>query len=421
MASPQRLLLVGATVLASTGCLFPDYTFDEKGGGGSGATTSSTGGQPSGGGGAGGSTTSTGGMPNGGNGGTGGGPIVEDCFTPGDEDANGSADCGDPACGVDLECVDPIPVGWGTFGYAAVFHGSMGQDPACPDGTTMEVYGGNDGLTNTTATCSACGCGTPAWTDCEFLSGDIATGGSDYDPVKPGIQPIRVRDAACGVGATNFITLTVPSAWDGTCTTGADEAPPGLTNCPGGVCNQSVEVAAAKPTGGTCNTTGGAPTGPTPTWTQAVKACRAETGLTGCSGGQTCVPRPATPYVDRICIGKAGDQTCPGVFTDKVTSFGAIDDSRDCTACSCNAATGGSCKLTVGVYADNLTDTCATQDTTIESGKCSTLTSNPRVKGRNATLMTAPAGGSCTVAGGGTPTGAVAAASETTFCCLPPE
>ncbi len=405
-----RALATGCLVVGLGGCLFPEYTFDEpqggnpSGGNGAGTTTlqgaGGTGGSPGVGG--------MGGTPD--IGGMGGGAPVEDCLTAGDEDNDGMADCADSDCEPDLECADAIPVGWGGFGYVALFRGSPLADPACPEGALLAVHSGNDNLQNATAQCSACDCDDPVWGGCEL---------TDFNPVGAvGLQGLRARDLACGLSAMNFDDLTVPAAWDGSCN-GPDFAPGGGT-CPGTSCNQAVEAQVAKPTSGTCGALGGEPSGGDPSWGEGVKACKAATGLQGCSGGQVCVPRPPAPFEPRSCIAKAGDNACPaGAFSLKSVSYGDYQDTRDCSECSCNAATGGTCKLTISLFSDVPLNTCNIPLAMVESGACVNLPSNPRVSSRTSAVTQAPAGGSCSVSGGGVASGGVTPIDPTTFCCLP--
>lgn len=405
MAFVPRSGLLAASLLAS-GCLFPEYTFDEaEPSGGSGGGGANTGGEAVGAGGVGGQ----GGDGAGGSGGSGGAPPVEDCFTAGDEDGNGDADCADPACAPDLECVDAIPVGWGTFGYTALFMGAV-SDPACPAGAATEVYTGHADLQNQDAECSACSCGTPTGQGCELAN--------DFDPVKSGIQPFYARDVACNVAnATNQTTLTVPAGWDLVTCSGLDVAAGGGA-CPGPNCNRSVRAQTAVVTPGTCQPSGGEPTGGEPSWNQNVKSCRVDAGLGGCEPTKTCVIKPNAPFEERICIGKAGDQTCPSGYTLRNEAFADFDDTRDCSECSCGASTGGSCKITIQLASDAGSG-CTMPLATVETGQCTDLVGNPRISGRTAAITTPPSGGSCAVTGGGVPSGSVTPVGQTTFCCLP--
>lgn len=405
MSSPRFAIGAALAALTVTGCLFPEYTFDEQpGGAGQGAGGAAGAGPTTGGrGGAGGS---------GGLGGQGGMPPSEDCFVAGDEDGDELSDCADPDCAPDVECVDAIPVGWGSLGYVALFHGTPGLDPACPAGASTSTYAGHANLTNTSASCSACGCDAPVWASCEL---------TDHDAIGAGLQGLFTRNVPCATMVAGGITeLTVPSGWNGMCS--ALNTAPGGQTCgmspdPVGGCNTSVSSQAAKPVNGTCSPNGGQPNGGTPTWLEDTKACKADAGLGGCSGGQSCVPRPTTPYEGRVCVAKAGDQACPTGFDQKTLSFADFDDTRDCTPCSCDAATGGTCKITTTLYG---TAGCGgTALATVESGKCADLSMNPTVAGRSSTITTPPAGGNCGSSGGGVATGSVTTVDPTTFCCLP--
>jgi hypothetical protein len=396
-----RAPLAGALVLVTvSGCLFPEYTFDEPEptGGGGAATSSITSSAM---------LSSTSGSVSGG-GGEGGAPPVEDCYAPGDEDSDALADCADPDCDEDLECVSPVPVGWGTLGHVALFRGAAGSDPACPAGTDAGVYTGNASLEAVTAACTACGCATPGWTSCELFT--------DLDMTKAGFQGLYAGDQTCPNPFMGGVTLTTPQPWAlGTCSV-IDQSP-GSQSCPGGACNTAVRASIARPAGGTCVPTGGAPVLTTPAWQEGTKACGVTEGLGGCTAPETCVPRPSFPYEPRICIARAGDHACPaGDFSLKTSSYGGFDDTRDCSTCTCGAGTGGTCALSIELFQDT---TCTSSIGVVTSNGCTDLAGNPTVAGRRASLLTAPAGGSCPVTGGGVPSGGVAESDPTTFCCLP--
>ena len=108
----SRALHVGALLpLGLTACLFPDYTFTP---------------------GAGGATASSSVVSSSSSGGAGGAGPTEDCFNGIDDDADGLADCADPDCAPATECVGPIPVGWGTFGYVVLAETDPTAKPVCP-------------------------------------------------------------------------------------------------------------------------------------------------------------------------------------------------------------------------------------------------------------------------------------------------
>jgi hypothetical protein len=398
-------------LLTPAGCFFPDYTFDESATTSSNSSSSSdTGGNGVGAGGAGGAGgVSAGGS--GGEGGSGGAPLVEDCFAPGDEDGNGTADCADPACDVDLECVDPIPVGWGGLGLVALFDGGVAVERLCPDGGDP-VYSGRFGLNQGAPTCTPCTCGQPSWSDCRF--------NIDLDEGQDGRQPLRVQDVPCGQMPTNSAELTIPEAWELGCT--ATDVELGSGACPGMDCNLSIVVGTAGPGSGTCTPSGGVPIAVEPTWSRAVEACATTEGLKGCGTGELCAPRQPAPFEGRVCISKGGDQTCPAAgYTEKHVAFGEVFDGRSCSACTCEAAVGGSCTLSVNLYdpADGL---CSAPVATVEADPvlgCVELPASVSVGHLAGSVSAAPSGGACTP-GQAVGDGAFEPAEPTTFCCLPP-
>lgn len=46
-----------------------------------------------------------------------------------------------------------------------------------------------------------------------------------------------------------------------------------------------------------------------------------------------------------------GDQVCPAGWDDRHLLYGEVVDSRECSACSCGAPTGGTCKVKWRTYA----------------------------------------------------------------------
>ncbi len=400
-----------SVLLLGSGCLFPEYTFDDVTGG---ASTTGTAGAP-GAGGTGGSNPGGGGTggvgATGGSGGSGGMAPTEDCFTAGDEDGDSLADCADSDCAVDLECVPAIPVGWGGFGRVALYTGTASTDPACPDGTTSQVHLGSGDLINTAATCSSCSCGAPAWGGCEL---------DDYTVGTTGLQGVRTRNVACStMTATALTDLSIPDPWNGSCS--ALNTAPGGQTCgmmPSGGCNTSIQANVARPIDGTCLEGGGVPNGGIPTFTNARKAC-ASTNLNGCEGSEQCVARFAPPFEERVCIGKVGDVVCPAGFPERTVSYGDVSDTRACSGCSCGAGTGGTCKLTVSLFTDAACASPVGGMPTVESGACTDLPGNPTIAGKTAAVTQAPAGGSCAVVpGGAIPSGTVTPTDPTTFCCL---
>jgi len=391
-----RALPLGALLGASfTGCFFPDYTFPGGGGGATSTVTSTTG-----------TTSSTGG--------SGGSAPKEDCFNGIDDDADGLADCADPDCAPDTECVGPIPVGWGTFGYVVLAEGDPNAQPTCPSYAVTSKYTGNNNLLGGSWSCDKCKCDPPTGQACDL---------TDLNSVKAGVQPFQIRDVPCATqNATTIREVSVPNApWDLMCFAGAPvDSIPGNQVCPGGACNQSVTSLVPTVSGGSCMPNGGAPVLTTPTWEVGATVCGDIAQMSGCSGTDKCMPKPSAPFSGRVCVGKAGDQTCPaGPFTKKHLYYGSFDDTRGCDMCHCNGPVGGACTLQITLYSDNACTT-GLEVKTFNAGSCGDLSGNPTVGGRQATMTQAPAGGACSpTVLNPAKTGGVTEGSPTTFCCLP--
>lgn len=395
----RRLIALAALSAASmllgpSACLFPNYTFDLGATGGSGGSPSS-------------SSSSSSGM-----GGTGGTPPpVEDCLNGVDDNDDGKVDCEDPQCQVDYECVDPVPTGWGSPGYVALYEGAFGQTaPDCPDDMPAQVYTGNATLNAQQAICSACSCSAPTGQDCQLTK--------DLNPAQ-GLQPMQVSNMPCGMSATQLTALTVPDPpWGGACY--HDEVLPGGQLCNNQPCNTSVQSSVPTISGGKCDPTGGVATRPPVKWVTQAAACHGTREGKGCSGAQICMPKPQNPFKPHVCVEKPGDVDCPvgTPFQFKNVYYTDVDDTRDCTACSCGAASGGSCEITISLWGDTTIGVCTTPVASFKAGQCTNLTGNPDIHGRTDQVTKAPTGGSCQPAGASNPTGQVTEKNPTTFCCL---
>lgn len=374
-------LSAAAAIAAPAGCLFPEYTFNEP--------------EP---------PTSTGNAT---------GTNPENCTNGVDDDADGNADCADPKCNT-YTCVPEIPAGWS--GYFALYDGLPAGDPGCPadfPSTTTPAFLGNDGLTAMDATC-ACECEPPTWQGCAPLDSVV----------------METADTACGQASFCSGDLAIPAAWDGTCF-GTNFYQGGQLTCgpdvvmtmscaqnTGDPCNVSVRATGVAALNGSCQATPTV-TKPDLVWERFGRACGdAPTTGGGCNVGQVCLPRMETPYESGVCIMMAGDNACPaGAFTEKHVFFDDVMDTRDCTACTCGVASGGSCPTTINIYSDTAPG-CMNLIASFPAGECFDLVGNPTIAARAATAPGAPTGGSCLPS---TPaaTGTVMPTSPTTFCCIP--
>jgi hypothetical protein len=379
-------LLFGLALSVATAagaCLYPsDYTFDEL------ATTG-----PGGAGGAGGAggSASTAGM-------------VEDCLNGLDDDGDKTIDCADSDCAEqDFQCVTTAPVGW--TGYFALHTGVSGSLPECPSQFPTTIpYTGSSGLVAFQASCAPCSCGSVEGEACDLPN------------------MVTVFEKTCGNAgqAVSPNNLSVPAAWDGSCYA-VGNAPGGQVNCGGNMnekCNTSVRADAPAVTVGSCQASGGEATIEPVSWMVAGKACGNAPIGGGCAASQVCQPTPPKDmWKPGLCIYKDGEQNaCPGEpFTEKHVFYGDADDTRACSACSCDAPKGGKCTATIKVHTSaNCTDA---SPTTFQAGSCGTLpAANNAVFGREATNITVTPG-TCAPKGGAA-TGSVVPVNATTFCCI---
>jgi hypothetical protein len=406
---PRRIVLPAALIavavlVAPAACFFPSYTFDlptttssSSSGGGATSSTSTT------------TTTTTTTTSSGG--GTGGVPCPV-------------ADCSDPTCLSDYECVDEIPAGWAVPGYVALYEGAAGQSvPDCTAAQPTPEYTGNGGLDFLPANCTPCGCGGASGQDCQLTV--------DLDSSKAGLQPVQVLNTPCHVSAGANTSLTVPVPWGGVCY--FDETLPGGQICPGtpsGPCNSSVQSDPATVTGGTCAATGGTVASvPVPTWDVNVKACGGTTPGKGCPSGQFCVPKPPSPFNGHVCLEQPGEVACPtgSSFSNQVVYYGNSHDTRGCTGCSCGPPSSGSCEITITLYGDTTPGTCLTQVAQFVAGGtsgCANIVdsnnnfTNPPIYGRTDAITKPPSGSTCAPLIATMPDGDVTATAPTTFCCI---
>jgi hypothetical protein len=72
-------------------------------------------------------------------------------------------------------------------------------------------------------------------------------------------------------------------------------------------------------------------------------ACASDKPAPSCAD-QTGACIPGGPSFS-ACLMKEGDLACPAGWNDRHLLYGEIVDSRECSACSCDAPTGGTCKV----------------------------------------------------------------------------
>jgi hypothetical protein len=127
-----------------------------------------------------------------------------------------------------------------------------------------------------------------------------------------------------------------------------------------------------------------------------------------CEGGGTCIPD--IPHPMGICIMRDGDEACPAEYPTKETWYREIDDTRECSQCTCEAAF--SCGGTVDLFpeADCAGEALGTLDldtctpTTFMAGEMPSVQFTPELTGE------------CTPVGGEA-SGDAVPSEPVTVCC----
>ncbi len=310
--------------------------------------------------------------------------------TGGDDSGHDNPPVGDaepppPHCGGQFACTPRIPAGW--TGPLELYAGP--KAPAvCSAHFLGPSYAGSADLIAPGASCS-CQCGAPQNVRCSVPT--VSFYGSPM------------------CGATNSPCATVdlsPSA----CTSVDKSA-----NCLFTLSGLSMSAPASRAVGGSC---GSLPASAVAiaTWGTNARACISGTApvQADCLAGEVCAPSPGMPYSAALCVSHAGDVACP--TTDYVTRqvfYGAVDDTRGCSACSCGGVTGASCAASFDVYASMSTGTCGGSKITYQAP----VSCAPVQQPASFLLTLSPSAGSCIASSNG-PIGSATPTRPTTMCCL---
>ena len=300
----------------------------------------------------------------------------ERCDNDLDDDGDNHVDCADDDCS-EVTCVSQAPRGW--HGPVAMRRDAAGGD--CGEmfsQTALDVGAEPDGPT----TCSACTCSGGATGCAAFV--DFGTG----------------TNAQCAA----------PS-----CTTSINQScseimPP----CIAGQSSAFLQTKLPQATG-SCTPSEIEMTGPAASWKLRAKACSANSFRRGgCKTGQVCLPSdPGPAFEARYCIWQDGQNDCPGAtFTDKRTYFRELNDTRSCSACSCN---GPNCRYSWNVFNDGDTS-CSTPLLQLDrADQCVQV--NP-ANDRLRVGASIDGDGTC-AASGGQAQGSVTGSKAVTVCCEP--
>ncbi|MEZ4300395.1 MAG: hypothetical protein R3B70_35950 [Polyangiaceae bacterium] len=307
-------------------------------------------------------------------------------------------------------CVEEAPDGW--MGPNLYWIGLPEDNPGCPPQAKLSGTQLWADLAPVPHTCPTCTCG-PSKTTC-------------VPPTEWTIAAAKCADAA-NAPAISFDVAA--STWSGTCN--PDNALEKGAMCGGVLCAQSVTVAAPKAKGAPCQPmaqgelTGDGPPWP---WGKVAQECLV-TPTESCPGGDgtgddsseglVCVPVPGDllACVSYFHRGAEGEVECPAFYNERHEMFEDARDERACSPCSCRAPEGGTCAMTLGVFADSACSSYVAGGVVFSDDEqaCHDLPSGIALAGKvaepNATFP-----GSCPPSGG-KPIGAVEPVDRVTLCC----
>jgi hypothetical protein len=242
----------------------------------------------------------------------------ENCVNGLDDDCNGLTDCEDPACtSQGYACVGAPPSTWTVAPFNAT------SRPGCPAALPAQDNVDVDPLNLAGVSTCGCNCAVAGAPSC--VAGDIVTR----------YGPDNTCDGEGGAGTP----VNYPTA-DGGCTA------QGLFVAP------FVFAEGPPPSGGSC-TPEGSVIVPSTGATQG-QLCGGETMFgAGCGAAQVCALVPSG-YTS--CILHEGQVSCPSGVYSTPHFVGTLDDTRGCTACTCNTPTG---ECTPGTWAFFANPNCA--------------------------------------------------------------
>ena len=251
-------------------------------------------------------------------------PLPPKCFDGG---ADGGVSSLCPGGGA---CVDEAPGDWGF----AAFFSDWGELSSCTDDAPILAFEGTPAPPP--PFCGECSCDEPE--------------GTCRHPETWTVSSAACNDPGGGV-KTNF---DPPTNWDGTCN--QDKAMPSATLCGGVPCVRSITISPPVIEEQPCKAhTKGDPEPKIPKlWnggpeTPLGRVCTRAEPWPGCPGqsGKVCGPAGDSSS----CIYREGEHLCPeGWGGERHVLYGMVKDERECSACTCEAPTGGTCTVLASVY-----------------------------------------------------------------------
>jgi hypothetical protein len=153
-------------------------------------------------------------------------------------------------------------------------------------------------------------------------------------------------------------------------------------------------------------------------WGTALLACTGAADAGGCGHGSSCLPRPAAPFGQSLCLVRAGDVQCPAgsAYSERAVYTTGVTENRACAQCTCSAPSG-SCAGTSATLESM--GGCGQASVAVAvlpgSGECVQAAAMSSL----AVSLDRVAAASCT-ASIGTLQGSAQAANPVTVCCLLP-
>ena len=303
----------------------------------------------------------------------------ENCVNGLDDDCNGLTDCEDPACtSQGYACIDAPPSGWTAAPFSAT------SRPGCPSTLPAQADVDVDPTNLTGMTVCGCTCTLGAQPSC--VAGNIVT---RYGP-----------DNACD-GGNGGGTLVNYATDDGGCIVKSLFVAP------------FVLAEQPPPSGGSC--TAESTVSPPSTGATEGQLCGGQTTFgAGCGAGQVCA---LVPGGYQACILHAGQVSCPTGAYGTEHSVGTLEDTRGCTACSCNPPTAD-CAPGRWAFFANATCTGAPSIVIPTTGVCTGTGAPPAgtlTQSNQFTSVVSDAG--CAAAAPVEPTGSVQLTNADTVCC----
>lgn len=228
-------------------------------------------------------------------------------FDGGTDSGDGaSSACSDGTCAV-------LPDGWEPVVLAS---GAMVVLPECPASAPNQLFQGSS-VPGPDPSCPTCSCDPPV--------------GACKPPTK-----WTVGSSAC-VGNDVWTNFNPPVAWDGSCASNTAIAEGSL--CGGKPCVASITISAPVIEEEPCVAHANVPSLDIPKakadqpYITDGRACSGAKWPSCAAAGEVCVPPMPAPFA--ACLMHEGDVLCPNGWNSKQVLYGAMDDQRFCSECSC--------------------------------------------------------------------------------------